>query len=251
VLGPIVVFGLALFVAGEDAATREAGIIVVAILGALLAAWEWLVTRTRLVLTAQGLELHQLGMRLDAAWADVETLELRRGREGFVVRTPLEGAGAARLATLSSLGALGTPLYDDRQRALVGERRFVPIEAFARHAHRGTLLNEVTRLAPHVRIYEPPPASAPRPRRTLLAALIIAIAVGVGLAVATAEAADRAVLALQAVALPLVVLSSAVKAWRALRSRAFLLGVLLMALTLAMLGWTIAVWQDFSALLDS
>jgi hypothetical protein len=152
VLGPFVALGHALLVARGDESGREAGVAVVVIKAACLAAWEWLLTRTYVALTAAGVELHQLGMQMRAAWPDVAALSLRRGREGFVLHTPLEGAGPARFAALRNIGALGAALYDDEQRALLRERRFIPIEAFAWHARHGTLAQEVARLAPHVRV---------------------------------------------------------------------------------------------------
>jgi len=152
VLAPFLVLGLALLLAGGDESSRTAGVAVVALMVTCLAAWEWLLTRTYVALTTAGVELHQLGMQMRAAWPDVAALSLRRGREGFIVRAPLEGAGAARFAALRHIGTFSARLYDDEQRALLRDRRFIPIEAFAWHVRHGTLAQDVARLAPHVRV---------------------------------------------------------------------------------------------------
>jgi hypothetical protein len=156
-LGPFAVLGLALLMVGPDEATRGAGAAVAAIMGLGLVGWHWLLGRTALVLTPEGVELRQLGMNLRAPWSEVEALQLVRRREGLIVRTPLAGKGASRLASLSRLSTFGTLLYDDAQRALISERRFIPIEAFAWHAYHGALAKDVARLAPRVRIDDIPP----------------------------------------------------------------------------------------------
>ncbi len=156
VLVPFLLLGLALLLGGEDEASRTAGVGIVALMAAGLAAWEWLLTRTYLAFTAAGVELHQLGMQLRAAWPDVVALSLRRGREGFIMRAPLAGGGAARFAALRHVGTASTRLYDDEQRSLLRERRFIPIEAFAWHVRHGTLTQEVARFAPHVRLADEP-----------------------------------------------------------------------------------------------
>lgn len=156
VLGTFAALGLVLAV-GADEGDRSAGIAVVALMAACFAAFEWLLRRTYVALTADAVELHQIGMQLRAAWPDVVALSVRRGREGFIVRAPLEDAAAGRYAALRGIGAFGVPLYDEQQRALLAERRFIPIEAFAWHVRHGTLVQEVARLAPHVRIVDEPP----------------------------------------------------------------------------------------------
>jgi hypothetical protein len=179
-------------------------------------------------------------------------LSLRRGREGFIVRTPLEGAGAARFAALRGLGAFGAPLYDEEQRGLLGERRFIPIEAFAWHARHGTLAREVARLAPHVRIGDegalPPNASR---SGVAWATVIVLVAIGTGLAFADSAYLAMTMAIVQALAAPLALLGSAVNAARALRARLTLIGGLFLALALVTLGWTVVAWQQLVRLLDS
>lgn len=242
--------GLALLFAGEDEPTRTAGVAVVAIMLAGLAAWEWLVARTYVALTPAGVELHQLGMQMRAAWPDVAELSVRRGREGFVVREPLEGAGAARFAALRNVGAFGAPLYDDEQRALLQERRFIPIEAFAWHLRYGTLAQQVARLAPHVRVADEPAVPA-RANAAGLAWAALLIALGLGLALATPDHAATAAAVVQALAAPFALLGSGINAVRSLRSRVFLVGGLFVALTFVTLGWTLVAWQQLAELLDS
>jgi hypothetical protein len=240
VLGPFLALGVALVFAGGNAATRTAGIVLVAIMALGLAGWEWLVNRTYVEVTAEGVELHQLGLHLRAAWSDVAALSLRRGREGFIVRAPLSGAGPERLAALRHIGAFGAPLYDDEQNALLRAQRFIPIDAFGWHLRHGTLVQEVARLAPHVRIGGEPAASARASASGLvLAAVIIAVAIGLGL-----SAPDYA-------AAPLIVLGSGVNAFRTLRSRSLLVGGLFVAFTLVTLGWTVIAWIELAQWLDS
>lgn len=248
-LGPFVALGVALS-ASADTSTRTAGIVVIAVMAAALAGWEWLMTRTYVALNAEGVELHQVGAHLRAAWPNVVELSLRRGLEGFTVRAPLSGAGAARLAALRNVGAFGAPLYDDAQSALLGERRFIPLDAFAWHLRRGTLAADVARLAPHVRIGDElaPPARA-NARGLLWTAVIVAAALG--LAFGAPDYAGSMTKVLQALAAPLLTLGSGVNAFRALRSRTFLVGSLLAALTLVTLGWTVLSWAELAEWLDS
>jgi hypothetical protein len=221
-------------------------------MASMLAAWEWLMTRTYVALGTTGVELRQLGIDLRAAWPDVAALSLRRGREGFVLNVPLEGAGAARLAALRNIGTYGAPLYDEQQRALLAERRFIPIEAFAWHARRGTLAQEVLRLAPHVRVGDDSPVAARASARALAwTALVVAVAIGAGLALGASGHAGTVATIVYAVAAPSAVLGSGISAWRSLRSRAYFVGGLFVAMTLVTLGWTMIAWQGIAQLLGS
>lgn len=166
------------------------------------------------------------------------------------MRAPLEGAGPERLAALRHVGAFGAPLYDDEQNALLREQRFIPIEAFAWHLRRGTLAQDVARLAPHVRIGDEltTPARA-NARGLVLAAVIIAAAIG--LALVAPDYGSATVAVLQALAAPLILLGSGINAFRSLRSRAFLVGGLLAVSTLLTLGWTLLAWAELAQWLNS
>ncbi len=214
-LGPFVALGVALS-AGADTSTRTAGVVVIAVMAAALAGWEWLLTRTYVALTAEGVELHQVGLQLRAAWPEVVALTLRSGREGFVVR----------------------------------EQRFIPLDAFAWHLRRGVLADDVSRFAPHVRIGDDQPRPALGNTRGFVWAAVIVVA-ALGLALGAPVYAGAAEVMLQAVAAPLILLGSGVNAVLALRSRAFLVGGLLVALTLVTLGWTALSWAELAEWLDS
>jgi hypothetical protein len=255
VFGPFALLALGLSFA-TDHSSREAGVVVFLVIGAMLVLWEWLVRRTMLVLTDTGVRLEQLGMRLAAPWTDVETLCLTRGREGFVVSVPIASGGAARLAALRGIGTSGVPLYGTEQRDLMSERRWIPIEPFAWHVRHGGLATEVARLAPHVRVL--PDARGPGwprvERRDVLAALItlVLLAAAVALALGAAGPAETwIVTVLQCVCSPLLTLSSAASVRSAVHNRSLLLAVLFGALTLVMAGWVVVAWSDLAALVDS
>jgi hypothetical protein len=206
-------------------------------------------TRTFVALTADGVELRQLGMQLRAPWADVSLLSLRRGREGFILERPLEGRGARRLAGLKDIGLLGAPLYDDEQRQQLREQLFIPIEAFAWHVKHGTLAEEVARRAPHVRIGGEPTVWQRADTKGLAwAALVTAAALG--LAVWFPSSSDAGAV-LQALLAPLALVRVASGALRSWRSRSLLVTALLTAALLVTLGWTILAWQGLAELLGS
>jgi hypothetical protein len=254
VLGPFAAAGLGLWAIGADAQTRTAGAVVVAVMAACLAAWHWLSARTALVLTPAGVQLRQLGMNLDAAWSDIGALSLVRGREGFVLDAPIVGAGAARLAALRGIGAYGVPLYDGEQRALMLERRFIPIEAFAWHAYHGTLADDVARLAPHVRIgtasHGAQSPADETPRVVLWTVLLVALTAGVGAAFLSAGSQSLIETVLQSIVAPVVTVRAGLAAWNALRARALLVGTLFGALTLVTGAWMLVVLVEIVSLLD-
>jgi hypothetical protein len=254
-LGPFVALGLGLWALGPDESTRAAGAVVVAVMAVCLGGWQWLVSRTTLVLTPAGVQLRQAGMHLAASWSDVQALCLVRGREGLVLRTPLAGRGAARLAALSGIAVGGAPLYDDEQRALMRERRFIPIEAFAWHAYHGTLATDVARLAPHVCAGATTPTAKPRaaqPMYLLAAALLlVAIVIGAWLTFASANTQGWIATVVQCTVAPSMALGAGVSTWSALRARAVLVGTLFAASTLVTGAWTLIAWIQLVGLLDS
>jgi hypothetical protein len=119
----------------------------------------WL-SRVRLVLSPAGPKLIQIGYILETDWPNVVGVRLDRGREGLITRAPLEGKGAARIASLREMSIQGMPMYDARQQALLGERRLIPIEPFGWYLRRGPLMEDITRFAPHLEADRP---AGPRP----------------------------------------------------------------------------------------
>lgn len=253
VLVLFMLIALASAIFGPDDASRQAGVILILVFGALLVFWEWLMRRTVLVLTPAEVRLEQVGLRLAANWADVEALHLERGREGFAVRKRLEGKGAARLAALSESDISAMPQYTREQRVLVAQHRWIPIEAFAWHARRGPLASDVARLAPHVRVIaaERAPATPQDRRRNVLAAVIVvvALAAGIALAMGAFGAAGVWVLpVLQSLCAPLLTIGAAAAAYRAWRAGSVLIAALLAMLTIVMAGWTVVAWSELEAL---
>jgi hypothetical protein len=48
-------------------------------------------------------------------------------------------------------------LYDGEQQDLLAQRRFIPIDAFGWHLHRGRMRDDLVRLAPHLAQLLPAP----------------------------------------------------------------------------------------------
>jgi hypothetical protein len=255
VLGPFfaVAFWLAIF--AQDDSSRLAGAAVAGLMSVGLAAWEWLVRRTTLVFSATGVQLHQLGMRLAAPWSEIEALRLVRGREGFIVRQPVAGKGAQRLAALGGIGTYGAPLYDDQQRVLIAERRWIPIEPFAWHVRHGSLVADVAHFAPAMPVTDtyPDAERLAAGRRAPIAVAVLYTAIALGGAIALAVYGDRGwvIVVLHCVVAPLLAYGAAASAWHAVRNGSLLLGTLFGVSTLIMTGWTLVAWADLIALLDS
>jgi hypothetical protein len=147
--GPLVAAG-AVMVLPADEGTRMAGAVLLMVGLVTLCAWEWLLRRTVLQLSADGLQLRQLGYTLQTPWSNVTGFHAEPGRQGFILLQPLDGPGARRLAFFSGTSVLGAPLYQGPQAELLAARRFIPVEAFAWHLFHGTLASEVAALAPHL-----------------------------------------------------------------------------------------------------
>ena len=70
---------------------------------------------------------------------EIERLRLDKGREGFVVRDPLEGPATSRLASIRGFWIVGVPMYDAEQQRLMAGHRFIPIDPFAYLLRNGAL----------------------------------------------------------------------------------------------------------------
>ena len=114
--------------------------------------FDWIARWTRLELSPAGVRVRQCGYTLETSWTNVVELRLGHGREGFVTKEPMTGKGPAVLAWFRGLGVGRTRFYDDEQRVLLGQRRFIPIEAFAWYLRRGKLAADIERFAPHLRV---------------------------------------------------------------------------------------------------
>ena len=163
VFGPMLVLAAGLWVFADSVENRSGGALVFAILTLMVLGLHALISYARLELTAEGVRLRQIGMNLAAPWTDVAGLRLDPGHEGFVTFHPIGGSGAANLAAVRGLGWYFIPIYNKEQQAVIAERRWIPIEAFAWHLRRGRLREDLTRLAPAVQSLPPLPAPPAKP----------------------------------------------------------------------------------------
>ncbi len=151
VVGPIILvmllFGLYFFNSSEGKASlATAGLIFL-----IMLPFQWLLYRTKLTVSAAGVSLKQTGGTLQAPWNEIIRIRIDKGREGFVTSVPMTGSGAELFARFRGIGQRGSAAtYDDEQRALLEERRFIPIEAFGWYLRRGTLFDDIVRFAPQL-----------------------------------------------------------------------------------------------------
>ena len=250
IIGPIVavfVIGAALFPGKKGIALlATAGIIVLIILP-----FQWIVDRTRLEISPQGVCLRQTGYMLEKAWPEVTGMRLMRGSEGFITSTPLTGKGAQRLASLRGFGMIGAPLYDAEQQTLLAERRFIPIEAFAWHLRHGELRADIARFAPHLRealvSLDGPDQRSPRKPTWKILALLSSVLLGaIALAASPKAIQDQIIGPAGLVFIPLFALRGAYSAWNSFRTRAWFLGVFFLLLTVVLFVWSIGLWIDFA-----
>lgn len=260
-LGPVLLGGITLLALGGEG-NRSGGFALVLASAPWLVWWHWYVNRLRLELSPCGVHHRHGRLVLEAVWSEVERLRLDRGREGFVVRSPLEGKAAARLAARRGIVVQGQPWYDDEQRALIAERRFIPIDPFAWLIKKGRLLRDLDEFAPALaasvraeqerrRLAEAlpkPPLTGRQLWRNSLIGLSMAIPVGLGLLFALSESPavdrfERWFFALaNAVGSSLMLCVAATSAWNGLRARAWMLAALFAVLAPIVLFWCLGSW---------
>lgn len=101
----------------------------------------------KLLLFEDGLILRQLGYTLSTRWSNVVEFDATKGREGFVLREPIEDKGAYQLARLVGQSAgMNNSMYRGGRPDLVAERRFIPIEPFGFWVRHGKLLDDIEKL---------------------------------------------------------------------------------------------------------
>jgi len=107
-----------------------------------------IISRTRLVLAVDAVSLHQFGYTLETEWSNVSCLYDEPGAEGLVLQESMVCSGASTLAANRyAQSQPGVSFYNEEQIRLIGEHRFIPIEAFAYWMNRG-LHDDLTRRAP-------------------------------------------------------------------------------------------------------
>ena len=109
-----------------------------------------LVRYTRLTLSEDGIRLRQAGYTLETEWQNVAQLYNLPRAEGLVLHQPMDSRGASVLRgfrnTRFGIGRLR--FYNQEQARLLGECRFIPIEAFAYWLEHGRLREDLLRHAP-------------------------------------------------------------------------------------------------------
>jgi hypothetical protein len=102
---------------------------------------------TRLVLSANGIKLYQIGYRLETEWNNVAYLSEATGSQGLVLHRPMDCRGAGILSKARNVTVEGVGFYNDEQIQLLAERRFIPIDAFAYWLDKGQLRDDLNRRA--------------------------------------------------------------------------------------------------------
>ncbi len=104
---------------------------------------------TRLMLSAEGVKLYQLGYKLETGWDNVAYLyDEGFGSQGLVLHRPMDCPGARTLSRARNVAVEGVNFYSDEQIQLIAERRFIPIDAFAYWLKHGRLRDDLNRRAP-------------------------------------------------------------------------------------------------------
>ena len=139
----------------------------------------FIVWRTRLILSSEGVDLRQLGYRLSTPWSNIAAVDRTPGREGFVLSQPLESRGAHRLGGMADVQITSSGVtmagYQGGRSDLVAQRRFIPIEAFGYWFKRGDLESVIRRFVPDVNMesHELAVPSMPLRRKILVIAIIV------------------------------------------------------------------------------
>jgi hypothetical protein len=142
---PLVAIG----VWGHDPAALFVGLLAGLILAVIFIAAAW--RFPRLALGEAGVIQHNLGYRLATSWDNIAELRRTRGSQGFVLRRPMDDAGARRYARSAAVLRIAPGvfrLYPPEVLQLITERRYIPIEAFAYWLTHGDLEREIARRAP-------------------------------------------------------------------------------------------------------
>lgn len=148
VFGPVLLGALVMGVLLPGEGRTIAGIMFVLVLAIALAG-QWLMDRSRLVISPAGVVLRQTGCTFESSWANVAEMRLDRGLEAFITREPIDGEGLDLFAASAATGAL--PHFDQRHLTLLDEHRLIPFEAFAWHLRKGGMRAPIESYAPHLK----------------------------------------------------------------------------------------------------
>lgn len=238
---------------------EPAMLLAVVILTAIMLPICWFALRTaKLVITADGIELRQVGASVSTSWSNIAAIRTQRGAEGLILHQPMSGKGAERLAAVSGVSVGGAPMYDDERRRLLYEQRFIPLDGFSYWLHKGDLRETITRRATAINTDAArtpaadglPPAEKMSKKRIALIIVIIVASAGLGVASAispTIMAKVEPVMALAVMlGLGVYAVANMVAAVNHFRARRFgwfalltLMALIQAVLALAALGWAI------------
>lgn len=262
-LGPFVLIGLMVLVFGEPG-SRGAGGVIIAMMLPWLVWWHWWSGRIQLRVTRDGLTLSEGRRTMEATWSNIERIRVDKGRESIVLKEPVHGKAAERLASLRGFMMSGQPMYDEEQRLLMADHRIIPIQAFAYLMRNGTLQRSMEPFAPALAAATSaameeqkraaslprPPASPAEQRKNLYIFLVLAVSFGLGiyLAVAPTLVSAWVITTLYAVVMPLVALLAAWSSWNAFRARSKTLGIIFLVSFVIFSLWTVEQWSRLGQL---
>ena len=220
-LGPFLLLGLGLAIfSGEK--TKSAGIAIVCLMVPFFVLWHWLVRKSRLEISSQGVRLREVSGDLEIAWPEITGLRMERGHEGFITA-----------------------------------QRFIPIKAFAFHLRSGDMRGVILGYAPHLKGALGDIAAQRRSltdsgrRRNWIVAGVVAAALAMSCVLIAKGERWQAWFFTVAYGLlhPLVAILAAIYAWLLLRKRNWMLGVLFALLAIIMACWAVNHWKQFQRLL--
>ncbi len=152
-------YGLGVFlfaiclVAGAGApALNRAGVIVVTLIAMSPALFFlfYVANRTRLVVSAQGIDSYNIGVSASVTWDEIQRISLPPGVVGIVLKKPSDQPGMRRLRGFAGLSVAGAPYYSDEQRRLISERRFIDLRAYQRQLHGDEFMGLLKTHAPEI-----------------------------------------------------------------------------------------------------
>ncbi|MGI8495240.1 MAG: hypothetical protein ACR2L1_08005 [Pyrinomonadaceae bacterium] len=111
---------------------RYAGLFAGAILAANGLIGQFIIDRTKLTISSEGVKLNQTTFSIETTWENIAELRMTPGSERFVTVEPPTGKGLWHIDLLLKGN---------------GEKS-IPIDAFAWHIRRGTLAEDIARFAP-------------------------------------------------------------------------------------------------------
>lgn len=96
----------------------------------------------RLKVCSDGLELRGIiGFApFKVRWEQIERIRLLPGSEAFILNQAIQTRASKQWANWSGVSYRGAPMYDQEQRELINQARYVPFEAFAWWLENGSLL---------------------------------------------------------------------------------------------------------------